>query len=60
MHTVYFEFDSAELTGDAKDKLSKLVEEMEGKDEPVSVTVAGHTDQVGSESYNEELAERRA
>lgn len=59
-HTVYFEFDSAELTSDAKDKLSKLVEEMEGKDEPVSVTVAGHTDQVGSEPYNEELAERRA
>lgn len=59
-HTVYFEFDSAELTSDAKDKLSQLAEEMEGKNEPVSITVAGHTDQVGAEPYNEDLAERRA
>lgn len=59
-HTVYFEFDSAELTSDAKDKLSELVEEMEGKNEPMSITVAGHTDQTGPEPYNEELAERRA
>lgn len=59
-HTVYFEFDSAELTSDAKDKLSQLAEEMEGKNEPVSITVAGHTDQTGPEPYNEDLAERRA
>lgn len=59
-HTVYFEFDSAELTSDAKDELSHLVEEMEGKNEPVSLTVAGHTDQTGPEPYNEDLAERRA
>lgn len=59
-HTVYFQFDSAELTNDAKYKLSQLVEEMEGKNEPVSITLAGHTDQTGPEPYNEDLAERRA
>lgn len=59
-HMVHFEFDSAELSADAESKLETLVQDMQGKAEDVTLVVSGYTDAVGPESYNEDLAERRA
>lgn len=54
-----FDFDKAELKAGVKRNLEPLVdflEESPGR----SVLVEGHTDSVGSDSYNQGLSERRA
>jgi outer membrane protein OmpA-like peptidoglycan-associated protein len=59
--SVNFAFDSAELTGDAKKGLAKIIavlKDPEVKD--ADVIVSGHTDAKGSEAYNQKLSERRA
>lgn len=58
---VYFEFDSARLTPQARDKLRPLgralaSEELRGHD----YLIAGHTDASGSAAYNKALSDRRA
>lgn len=58
---VTFAFNSAQLTPTAKLQLDELAIALNYpafKDLPF--TVAGHTDAVGSESYNQSLSERRA
>lgn len=54
--TVYFDFDKYELTGDAKEALDKIV----SKPYLYSAIIYGHTDQFGSNAYNEQLSVRRA
>ncbi|MNC32321.1 Outer membrane protein A precursor [compost metagenome] len=56
---VMFAFDSAELTPAAQQRLQGLVAKL---DSPTvaKVSVIGHTDNVGSDSYNQALSERRA
>jgi outer membrane protein OmpA-like peptidoglycan-associated protein len=59
--SVNFAFNSAELTGDAKKELDKIIavlKDPEVKD--ADVIVAGHTDAKGSDGYNQKLSERRA
>ncbi len=56
---VHFEFDKATLTPEAMTILDKAAGLLE-KQEKVVVEVAGHTDSVGSEEYNQKLSERRA
>jgi outer membrane protein OmpA-like peptidoglycan-associated protein len=56
---VRFEYDSADLTPDG----SKAVEDMYAyfKDSaPTRITIIGHTDPRGSDSYNKDLSQRRA
>ncbi|EKT4465918.1 OmpA family protein [Pseudomonas putida] len=56
---VLFAFDSAELTAGAQQRLQSLLPKL--NDPSVSsVKVIGHTDSVGSDSYNQALSERRA
>ncbi|QXH36921.1 OmpA family protein [Pseudomonas muyukensis] len=56
---VLFAFDSAELTGGAQQRLHSLLPKL--NDPSVTrVKVVGHTDSVGSDSYNQKLSERRA
>ncbi len=56
-----FDFDSAELTDDAKAVIDERVEKFKGQAELTqNVSVVGHTDSVGSEEYNQALSERRA
>ncbi|MNO99827.1 Outer membrane porin F precursor [compost metagenome] len=54
-----FAFDSAELTPAAQQRLQSLLPTL---NEPavMRVRVVGHTDSVGSDSYNQGLSERRA
>lgn len=51
-----FAFDSAELTGEARDYLAGIASSLAGK----SLTAHGHTCNIGTESYNMGLSERRA
>ena len=54
-----FDFDKAELKPEDKELLSRIAGIlMTSKDYTVSVN--GHTDDVGSEAYNQKLSERRA
>jgi OmpA-OmpF porin, OOP family len=58
---ITFPFDSAELTPDARDRLDVLAEAL--LDDRLATgrfEIAGHTDAVGSPSYNQQLSERRA
>ncbi|MDF5571734.1 OmpA family protein [Vibrio parahaemolyticus] len=56
--TPHFDFDQSELKAEDLTQLDDFIELLQGLEG--SILVAGHTDQVGSLSYNEKLAERRA
>lgn len=56
---VMFAFDSAELTQAATDTLDTVVDKLKGAD-VVAIRVAGHTDSVGADAYNQGLSQRRA
>jgi outer membrane protein OmpA-like peptidoglycan-associated protein len=59
--TVNFALDSAELTGDAKKELNKIIDVLKDpKVKDADVIIAGHTDAKGSQEYNQKLSERRA
>lgn len=58
---VQFEFDSAELTSEAKTRLDDFILSMEEVDpQEAELLIKGYTDTQGSEEYNQALAERRA
>lgn len=59
MGDVLFAFDSAELTPAARDQLASIANRLVGAS-LVGVRVVGHTDSVGSDSYNQGLSENRA
>jgi OOP family OmpA-OmpF porin len=55
----FFDFDKAVLKQEGKNKLTELVSRLSGM--TVEVIVAeGHTDSVGTDTYNQKLSERRA
>ncbi|TMA26569.1 MAG: peptidoglycan-associated lipoprotein Pal [Deltaproteobacteria bacterium] len=57
--SVFFEFDSATLTTDAKEKLS-AVGDVLVKHQELKVRIEGNCDERGSEQYNLALGQRRA
>lgn len=59
LRTVNFQFDRAELTGPAQATLDELAARLVGQP-GLGVLIEGHTDAIGSESYNMNLGERRA
>lgn len=59
LEKVFFDFDSATLSKDARDKLSRDAEIMK-KDHDVKVQIEGHCDERGSDEYNLALGEKRA
>lgn len=59
--TINFEFDSARLTNDGMLTLRTLGEALADKRlAGMQFQIAGHTDDVGTPEYNQELSERRA
>jgi peptidoglycan-associated lipoprotein len=56
---VFFEYDSSELTNEARDSLKKQAEWLEYHSR-ARVTVEGHCDERGTREYNLALGERRA
>jgi outer membrane protein OmpA-like peptidoglycan-associated protein len=57
--TVYFEFDDAELTADARATLADVVAAAQRSD-IAAINITGYTDLSGAEAYNQVLSERRA
>lgn len=57
--TVYFGFDSAQLSQDARDVLNRVADAAEDR-EDAEVSATGFTDTVGPEDYNQDLSFRRA
>ena len=58
LQAVYFNFDSATLSDEARATLSKDAELLANRS--VRISVEGHTDERGSDDYNMALGERRA
>jgi outer membrane protein OmpA-like peptidoglycan-associated protein len=54
-----FDFDSDDVRGDARANLNELARSLEKYDE-TNLLIVGHTDGVGSDSYNLDLSDRRA
>lgn len=59
IETVYFAFNSASLTGEAKSKLKATAEFLSDNKE-VQLQIEGHCDERGGVQYNLALGERRA
>ncbi len=59
MRTVYFNFNSSALTPAAKTKLNALAKNLRSK-KVASVRIVGFADQIGTESYNLRLSQKRA
>jgi len=59
IQSVYFAYDSHQLTPDAKNKLRGVVEYM-GQNPSATVEIQGHTDNTGGKDYNDELSVKRA
>ena len=58
--TVYFEFDKANLTPEARSKLDSLVTHISGSQTIIGAGIAGYADKFGSSDYNMALSKRRA
>lgn len=59
LQDVNFEFDSAKLTPGAERILDGVAQKLSAN-ENVRVRLEGHTDSIGSDSYNKDLSQRRA
>lgn len=58
---IFFPFNSADLTEQARAQLDQLGRALASPElRPFRFRIAGHTDAVGSEAYNESLSARRA
>lgn len=55
---IYFEFDSDQLSGEARAELDQAATWIKGKKTGL-ILIEGHTDKVGGAPYNKELGERR-
>lgn len=56
---ILFGFDSFALTPEAQQNIREMAETLK-KYEDTNILIEGHTDDVGKESYNQRLSERRA
>jgi outer membrane protein OmpA-like peptidoglycan-associated protein len=57
---VHFSFDKSKLSDEARAALDEFATPLTGSNENVYVEIQGHTDNVGSDAYNEELGLERA
>jgi outer membrane protein OmpA-like peptidoglycan-associated protein len=56
---VFFDFNKSNLTAEAQSVVSEAVKTAQTSG-PVRIVITGHTDTVGSDSYNQALSQRRA
>ncbi|MEM8965706.1 MAG: OmpA family protein [Bacteroidota bacterium] len=56
---VYFDFNSARLKEESQDELNRLKSFLE-ENSGVRIEIAGHTDNIGSATYNKVLSQKRA
>lgn len=58
--TVYFDYDSDNLTAAAREQLAQFVEQVKTQGVKASFVLEGHADERGTEEYNLALGDRRA
>lgn len=58
--TVYFGFDKADLTPEARQKLDHLSQTLRSDEYVQQARIVGYTDRIGKTDYNEKLSMRRA
>ncbi|MCG8608255.1 peptidoglycan-associated lipoprotein Pal, partial [bacterium] len=59
LSTVFFEYDKAELTSEARGRLAENARQLQANPE-VRILIEGHCDERGTVEYNLALGERRA
>jgi len=59
LENLMFDFDKAELKAEGIEKLDELLSEIQS-DQKVNLFISGHTDNLGSETYNLNLSQDRA
>ncbi len=59
MNNIFFDFDKYDLKEESFPELNRTVELLE-KNPGIKVLIAGHTDNVGTDEYNQILSEKRA
>jgi outer membrane protein OmpA-like peptidoglycan-associated protein len=59
LNNIFFEFNSYDLTPNSLPELDKIVRFLL-EDTKAAIEIGGHTDSIGSDSYNQQLSERRA
>ncbi|MEQ9424793.1 MAG: OmpA family protein [Cyclobacteriaceae bacterium] len=59
LRNVYFKFNSTSITEDSRDILKDLIDVL-NKNSDLKVEIGGHTDNIGSESVNQTLSQKRA
>lgn len=59
MATIYFDYDAADIRGDAKSALDAKLPILRANT-GVVIRISGHTDERGSDQYNDALGQRRA
>ena len=59
LKNIYFELDSYELSRDSKDILDVIILWL-SKNDNMEIEIGGHTDDIGDDSYNLMLSEKRA
>jgi OOP family OmpA-OmpF porin len=57
--TVYFNFNKTDITGESATKLDELAKIINESSSITDVTIHGYTDQLGTEAYNDALANKR-
>jgi OmpA-OmpF porin, OOP family len=60
LNNIEFMVDSSELTFEAKTTLDRVAEGIKASPSIKSISVIGHTDNTGSDAYNQKLSESRA
>lgn len=59
MNNIFFDFDKSALKEDSQPELNRVAEFMSNNPD-VEIEIAGHTDSLGPEYYNQGLSDRRA
>lgn len=60
LRSVNFDFDEAKIRPDAEPILDEAIRVMSEQEGDFAIVLEGHTDSIGSVSYNQDLSERRA
>ncbi|MNO79789.1 Outer membrane porin F precursor [compost metagenome] len=57
---LHFAFDSSKIDARDKDQLDTIASRLRGEAASTELNIAGHTDSVGTDAYNQTLSEKRA
>lgn len=59
LRNIYFELDKCNLLVSSKPELDKLIDALR-ENQDLKIEISGHTDNTGTEEYNQQLSEKRA